>query len=348
MRGRCSASVIRLAIAALACAFVESLGAEAAAGETHVREGEVVELTIAGTPDTQLEASLAELLERTGVSPRFAHATRPSRPEVTASPGLLAVVVLDLTRAGSIGLVILDARHATVLTRVIPAADGLDEIAREEISHIVLFSVEAIRRGEIVGSSEPQVIAPRVKAHPPPKERAKGELETVATLRTYANVAPVVVGVGAAVGASTRAGAFHLRSLVAFEQRSAIVAATRAASARFDQRSVRVSVAAGLPLSTRVELTFAGGVAADLVAVTTTALRATTEQQRDVVDVVPVLDAGGGISFVLAPGLGLTGALGAEVPLSTTEYALEAERNVVFLAPDAVRLVGRLSLGVSF
>jgi hypothetical protein len=349
-------SFARLALAALAGAFVVSFGVEANAGETRAHAGDGgVELTIVGPPDVQLEASLTELLERTGISPRFAHVTRP-RPEVTASPDLLAVVVVDLTQARSLELVIFDARHATVLRRVVTTSDGLDEIAREEISHIVLFSVEAIRRGETIGSPEPQparapgakAAAPLVKTHPPPRGRVRGELETVATLRTYANVAPVVVGVGAATGVSTRVGRFRLRSLVAFEQRSAIVAATRAASARFEQRSVKVALGAGLPLSTRLELTFAAGVAADLISVTTTALRATTEQQRDVVDVIPVLDAAGGISFELAPGLALSGALGAEVPLSTTEYALEAERNVVFLAPDAARLVGRLSLGVSF
>jgi hypothetical protein len=335
-------------MAAFACAFVVSFGTDANAGETHVHEGEVVELTIAGAPDTQLEASLTELLERTGISPRFEHTARPSRPAATASPGLLAVVALDLTQMGAIRLMILDARHATVLERVVTAPDGLDEIAREEISHIVLFSVETIRRGEIVGSPQAPMKASRIPAPPRSKRSARGELETVTTLRTYANVAPVVVGVGAAVGASMRAGVVHLRSLVAFEQRSAIVTATRAASARFELRSVRVAVMAGLPLSTRVELTFTGGVAADVVAVTTTALRASTEQRRDLVDVVPVLDAASGLSFTLAPGLALSGAFGAEVPLSTTEYALEAERNVVFLAPDAVRLVGRLCLGVSF
>lgn len=342
------AAVVRLAIAALTCAFVVSLAAEASAGETHVHEGDVVELTIAGAADAELEASLRELLENSGVSPRFTHAANPTTPVVAASPGLLAVVVVDLRGVESVGLVVLDARHATVLRRVVPAASGLDEIAREELSHIILFSIEAIRRGEVVGSPEPQKNAPSVKPQRPTKERPRGELETFGSLRSYANVAPVVVGVGAAVGASTDAGGFRLRSLVAFEQRSAIVAATRAASARFEQRSVRVAVAAGLPLSTRAELTFAGGAAVDLVAVTTTALRATTEQRRDVTEVVPVLDVAGGVSFEVAPRLALCGAVGAEVPLRTTEYALEADRDVVFLAPNAVRLVGRLSLVVSF
>ncbi|WP_205633784.1 hypothetical protein [Labilithrix luteola] len=328
---------------ALVCALVVSLGGEADALEAHVEEREVVELTIAGRTDPKLEASLAELLRHAGFSPRFAHVARPSPKSVTTSPYLVAVVSLDLTRVDSIELVIVDARHATVLTRGVPTADCLDEIAREEIGHIVLFAVEAIRRGETVGTPQPRAL---VLA--PPKERARGELETVVTLRTYANVAPVVVGVGAAVGASTRVSSFHLRGLVGFEQRSAVVVTTRAASARFEQRSLRIAVSAGVPLSARTELTLAGGVSADLLAVTTTALRANTERVRNASDLVPVLDATGGITFQLAPRLFVSGAVGAEMPLSTTEYALEAERNVVFLAPDAVRLVGRFSLGVSF
>jgi hypothetical protein len=330
-------------MAALACAFVVSLGGEVDAAEGHVEERSVVELTIAGTTDPQLEASLAELLGRAGFTARFERAARPSPAKAAASPGVVAVVALDLTRVESIGLVIVDARHATVLRRVVPAAEGLDEIAREEIGHIVLFSVEAIKRGEVVGSPEPQA-----RERPPPKERARGELETVATLRTYANVVPALIGVGAAVGASTRVSSVRLRSLVAFEQRSAIVVETRAAAARFEQRSVRISMMAGVPLSSRVELTFAGGVAADLVAVTTTALRATTERRRDVADVVPVLDAAGGLSFELVPRLVVAGTIGVEVPFMTTEYALEADRDVVILAPDALRVVGRLSVGVSF
>jgi hypothetical protein len=63
---------------------------------------------------------------------------------------------------------------------------------------------------------------------------------------------------------------------------------------------------------------------------------------------VPVLDAAGGLAFELLPRLLVPGTIGAEVPLMTTEYAREADRDVVLLASEAMRLVGRLSLGESF
>ena len=344
MRAGYGVSFLRLAMVALACAFVASIGGEAAASESSVQGRSAVEVTIAGATDPRLEASLTELLGRTGFVARFSHRARPERPTVPTSPDLIAVVALDLTREGIIGIGIVDAHGAPVLTRVVPTGDRLDEIACEEIGHIVLFSVEAIRRGERAHRPVP----PPPRQQPAPKDRARGELETVATLRNYANVAPVVVGVGAAVGGSTRVRSLHLRSLVAFEQRSAIIVATPAASARFEQRSLKISASAGVPLSPRVELTFAAGIAGDLLSVTTTALRASTERRRDVSDVVPVIDAAGGMAFELAPHLVVGVAIGVEVPFSTTEYALEADRNVVFLAPNAARLVGRFSLGVSF
>jgi len=348
MRPGCGVRFVRGALAAIAWSLVATRGAEARAADTRAQEGDVVELTIAGPPDRELEASLAELFARARLTPRFVHTERPSQPRIDGARGVLAAVGLDLTQPGTIGVVIVDARHATVLTRTVPAENGLDEIAREEISQIVIFSVEAIRRGEVVGSPQPRVTTRPATRHPAPGARLRADLETVASLRTYANVAPAVVGVGAAVGTTARVGGLHVRSLLGFEQRSAIVVATRAASARFEQRSLRVAVAFGLPLGPRLDLTFAGGAAADLVAATTTALRATTEQRRDVTHVVPVLDGAAGVTFALDPRLVLSAAAGAEVPLSTTEYALEGERSVVFLAPDVVRLVGRVGLGVRF
>jgi hypothetical protein len=318
-----------------------------------------VDITILGGGDPALEASIADLLASVGMTTRITRVGgdwRRDAPETKAGDAL-ALVQLDPRREGALEVRIVDPRRRRVLVRDLPVPNGIDEIVREETSHIVVFSVEAIARGEVVGEAEP----PPARA-PPAAVRARPvtavqrravslDLETVGTVRTYASVAPAVLGTGATLALSSARSRVQLGGALSFEQRSPIVVTTQPLTARFVQRSVRISFRGDIPIASRVAFHASAGAALDLVNVTTTPLRSTSEPRRAAfVDAVPVLDVTGGLRVELAPRLAVSAEGGIELPLSTSDYVVEdgRGRDLVLLAPHSVRLVGRLTVGVRF
>lgn len=250
---------------------------------------------------------------------------------------------------------IVDPRRRRVLVWNLAIPHGIDEIVREEASHIVVYSVEAIQRGEDVGEPQPPANEPRpVRDRPaaPPSEPAMSlELETLGTVRSYASVAPAVLGTGAALALSTARSGVRLGGALSFEQRSAIVVTTQPLTARFGQRSLRIAAFGDFQVARGVVFRASAGAALDLVDVTTTPLRPTSEPRRaSFVDVVPVLDVAAGLRFELAPRLTAGATGGIELPLSTSDYVVEDARGPDFslLSPYALRLVGRVSVGVRF
>ena len=326
-----------------------------------------VDVTIVGAEegDAALEASLAELLAGAHLSAHFARVgSAPVRSGAETKPtsdDVLAFVRIDVGRKGVLSLRIVDPRRRRVLTRELPIPHGLDEIAREEASHIVVYTVEAIGRGEDIGEPEPpdededEDEKPR-PARPSPTSKARPgapalELETVGAVRSYANIVPAVFGTGAALSLSTVRGGIRVGGELAFEQRSLIVVTTQPVAARFGQRSVHLSVLGEIPVADGVIFRTSVGAALDLVDVSTTPLRPTSEpRRREFVDVIPVLDVAGGLRFDLAPRLAVIATAGLELPLSTSDYVVEdgRGRDLVLLSPHALRLVGRLAVAVRF
>jgi len=322
------------------------------------RTGARVDVTILGGGDPALEASISELLAGIHLSTHFARvAGERASDSVETRPrdDVIASVQLDLGRQGALGLRIVDPRRRRVLVRELPIPRGLDEIVREEASHIVVYAVEAIARGEDIG--EPQ---------PPPKERAFAlapsaprpaartmalELDTIGAVRSYASVAPAVFGTGAALALSTKRDGVRVGGALGFEQRSPIIVTTQPVAARFGQRSLRISVVTDIPIASGVAFRTSAGAALDLVNVSTTPLRPTSEpRRREFVDAVPVLDVAGGLRVDLVPRLAAIATAGIELPLETSDYVVEDARgrDAVLLSPHSLRLVGRLGIGVRF
>ncbi len=334
------------------------LALSASVARADERTGSDVDVTIVGSGDPALEASISELLTGLHLSTHFARveAERASDgSETSAREDLIALVQLDLGREGALGLRIVDPRRRRVLVRELPIPQGIDEIVREEVSHIVVYTVEAIARGEDIG--EPQ---------PPPKERAPArapsptrpparamalELETNGAVRTYASVVPAVLGTGAALALSTERGGIRVGGALAFEQRSAIIVTTQPVAARFAQRSLRISVVGEMPIASGIAFRTSAGAALDVVDVSTTPLRPTSEpRRRAFVDALPVLDVAGGLRVELVPRLAAIATAGIELPLATSDYVVEDTRgrDFVLLSPHSLRLVGRLGIGVRF
>jgi hypothetical protein len=137
-----------------------------------------VEIAIAApTPDAAaaVRADLRELLARLGVSARYRDVAKVDRDEVlrppAESPCSLACLWLDLG-VGAPGRAVVYVSATTaeqVVIRRLPLAAGWDEVAREEVSHVVASSVEALRAGRpLPVASGPDTSVVAVAASPPP------------------------------------------------------------------------------------------------------------------------------------------------------------------------------------
>ncbi len=353
-RRRVARRTVRACLCAFALAALTPSTSRARETKPHV------DVTIVGSADPALEESITQLLAGSGLEARIIHVT-PDQPGLSDGKptDAIALVRLVLGREEGVSLLIVDPRRRRALVRSLPIPEGSEDIVREEASHIVVYSVEAIARGEDVGEPQPE---------PPPQNVSTREggsttgraarhastwfqLESVAAARTYSTVAPFVVGTGAALVLATERGGVRLGGGIGFEQRSRIIVTTPSVAARFAQRSLHASARADVPIAPGVVFRTTAGVAVDLVSVTTTALRPSSQPRRTAfIDAVPVLDATAGIAAELAPRLAASATVGIELPLSTSDYIVEDDRgrDLILLSPHSLRLVARLTLSVRF
>jgi hypothetical protein len=153
-----------------------------AAGEApSAREGATaVEIAIASSapePAARVRVDLEELLGRQGLDARYRLLSAVDRDEVlrpaSLAPCSLACIWIDLgvARAGH-ALVYVSATAAEqVVIRALRLPNGLDEVAREEVSHIVASSVEALQAGRPLPVA-PEPDASLQKVPPPPSPAA--------------------------------------------------------------------------------------------------------------------------------------------------------------------------------
>jgi hypothetical protein len=116
-------------------------------------------VTIAGSQQEaqNFEGVLFELLARLGVTATYTQSTDveintaiTSRSEAPAS---IARVWIDLRRPGSATVYIAEQAGDRVLVRRVPRQARSDEVAREEVAHIVEATVEALLSGGRIGVS---------------------------------------------------------------------------------------------------------------------------------------------------------------------------------------------------
>ncbi len=143
-----------------------------------------VEIALASTPPEaagSVREDLEELLGRRGLSARYRTVAAIDRDEVlrpaAQAPCSLACIWIDLgvARPGRALVYISATASEQVVIRALQLPRGVDEVAREEVSHIVATSVEALQAGRplpvapepeavSVAKTEPEPPAPPVPA----------------------------------------------------------------------------------------------------------------------------------------------------------------------------------------
>src|SRR5204863_4530285 len=114
-----------------------------------------------------LETVLSELLARLQVSVRFATIAsvdaRQIMSERSDDPPSVARVWIDMHEPNRVTLYLTGDRADRMLVRHVPLVTRVDEVAREEIAHIVEATVDALLVGGRIGVATDEVIRPAPK-----------------------------------------------------------------------------------------------------------------------------------------------------------------------------------------
>ena len=145
--------------------------AESPPGEAPPRHVEIK--MVARQEDRALVAVLSELLDRLQVTTHYATVPNLETEEMwtphPGSPGAVARAWIDLRESKVVTLYLTGDQQDRVLIRQVPLPTNLDEVAREEIAHIVEAAVDELLRGGQIGMEKkhaPEL--PRPVQLPPP------------------------------------------------------------------------------------------------------------------------------------------------------------------------------------
>lgn len=125
-----------------------------------------VEVVVAATPevDAQLTPVLLELLRRLPVELTLTRAESidvaqvVTPPQAEPSPAL-ARVFIDARGRDAATVYLVDASWERVLVRRLPLERGLDEVAREQVAHVVESAVATLVAGGVIGVSRVEATA---------------------------------------------------------------------------------------------------------------------------------------------------------------------------------------------
>lgn len=155
--------VHRRACGGLVLVFLISLASTTSAQvvQTPVEGPRHVELTIAASSEdaAALEEVLRELLGELPCTVRWTSSEAIDVSDVVQdrqAEGLFSRVWLDATTNRQVAVFIRDEQRLRVLLRYVPLDGGLDEVAREQVGHIVESSLDALLAGEVLGVSQVQ------------------------------------------------------------------------------------------------------------------------------------------------------------------------------------------------
>ena len=335
---------------------------------------------IAARPDdaAALSEVLGELLARIEADSDIQRAehidpvavvTPPADP-----PAALARVFIDATEPEHALLYLVDASWERILVRRVPLSEGLDEVAREQLAHIVESSVAALRAGGRIGvtreqasselgvssAPEPSGPVPEAAWRPrpePPRERAPRLLdaEPARTLELALGV-----GWGAALFTSDRVQHGPLARLegslgpsspfgaaLVGQYRLPLIVEAEPIDLRLESGGVRLVGFGRVEPTPDLRLVVEAGGGLDVERVVSqgdrsTGLRVASSEAR----VAPILRLGAGPSLRVLGSAWLTALIGVELDLAPDDYVIRRGGTTEVVAePLALRPGASLVLG---
>jgi hypothetical protein len=327
----------------------------------------VLEIATADARDSEALAQVArELLGRLSVEVRAAQVSSLDLAAIAAPPRAdgvgeppLARVWIDWRTPGRATLYLLDAKRDRVLVRQVERPVGAEELAREELGHILETACEGLLAGGEVGVPRvgvvPLLMPPRPRAPEatvveapaaPAAGPARWQLAVLYEAALLAPEAPLTHGPEASVFLGTRALPWRWGAWATAQLRLPVHAAEQDVGVELETGALRALLALERPLSPRVTARAGVGGGVDLVHARPEASSAD----------LAVLDAPYTRAFAvgraavafelrLASRLSLVGTLAADVDVTGQKYAFSrGDAQDVVLRPWIVRPAAALGL----
>ena len=256
---------------------------------------------------------------------------------------------------------VVDVTRDRVYTRRIErsAGDG-DEVAHETAAHVIAYALQALGRGQTIGTPRQRSTTLPSDA-PPPSTSTSGERKplpiaepptrapstqprfafgTRASLTAHGSNAPAVFGVGAMAlvrfAAPSARSAFEIAASV--EQHVPTEVRSSNLSSRFRIQDARVFVRYDMPLNDAIGIGPAIGIGVDRIGVTTGPRARGPDPTIASHDVIGVAAMAFGARAAIAPRLRLQLDLGVAIPWQHVEYVVQrGARTLTFLDPWPLR-----------
>ena len=299
----------------------------------------------------ELEKVFVELLGRLNVTLSAVRAdTFDVRTVVTpkgqTDEALLARVWIDLRSSQQATLYLADRAWERVLIRTVPVQSTDDEVAREQLGHILQAAAETLLAGGLVGRPrdevqkelgvEPPPPAPAPVAKPPPprppptKPRAEPEANIAPTLwlaggwELWAFSVPerITHGPNLRLDLEFLDGPWRPGGGVSVAYHLPIVTSDQPIDVRIDTLAIRLRAQLARVLLPELHLRAGLGGGIDLVHLDPRSETATAEPTPQRWTRVPVMGTSLGIRWLAIPSLAVEAALGLEVTLIDTRYVI--------------------------
>jgi hypothetical protein len=306
--------------------------AETNDSETPPRHVEI-KMVAPGDSWPALETVLSELLAREQVTVRFttvpAVDARQIMTEHSDDPPSVTRVWIDMRDSGQVTLYLTGDRTDRVLVRHVPLVARIDEVAREEIAHIVEATVESLLVGGRIGVVTDEVVRPAAKteAPPPPRERPPAgvglDLGVAYAAQAWRGNAVPLHSAALTLGVEGRTGSWRPGAWVSGEYRFPTTVENSMVTARLDQGAFRALASLSWAASRRWLLGAGAGPGLDLVHIAPDKNQGSSVKAASArFAAVPMLRALALVRYALSSRTGVFAGIAADYDLFDTRYIL--------------------------
>jgi hypothetical protein len=296
-----------------------------------------------------LQAVLSELLSRLQVTVHYGSVASVNAHQIlnehSDDPPSVARIWIDMRDPSRVTLFLTGAHEDRVLVRHVPLVSRLDEVAREEIAHIVEATVEALLVGGRIDIVSDETFHKPVKAEPvapPVGERAPTgpalDLAIAYEAQGWSSSESLLHSAALFVGVQARSGTFRPGAWVSGEYRFPTTIEGELVSARLDQGAFRAVATVDWAAARRWLLGVGVGGGVDLVHVSPTANAGARVAQADpYFAVVPMLRSMAIGRYALTIRSDLFAGIAVDYDLLGTRYLLHARPDMPVFQPWRMR-----------
>jgi hypothetical protein len=343
-------------LSALAAALVLIGPARVSAQERSRAPRRAIEVFVAAEARErqELESVIRELVGRLGVDVRITRVARVRRSDVAAAPkhrpGTAALAWVDARTPAESTLYVVDPAADRVLVRRVVRTAGNEELAREELGHILEAAIEGLLGGESIGAPRrevfPAAVPPPRPSRREPRQPLRLEVGALYEVQRLSDEAVLTQGPLASLFLRSGGRGWRFGAWSTAQYRQPLHVDSELVGARFQAGALRLLATADAPLSGALRLRAALGGGLDVVHVEPESRE--PERARAAgseTSTFAVARAAAGIDLELTPWASLWAFVALDVDPSDTSYVFVSRRgDVNVMTPAPLRPAALLGL----